>query len=875
VIEKLGSGGMGVVYRAEDERLRRAVAIKVLPPELTRDNDAKERFVLEAQAASALDHPNICTIYEIDETPDGQVFLVMAYYEGETLKRKIDRGPLKLDDALDYGIQIAQGLKKAHDSGIVHRDIKPGNVLVTPDGFVKIVDFGLAKLVKGSALTRTGVVMGTVNYMSPEQALGHTGDQRTDLWSLGVLLYEMIAGQAPFRGDSEIAVAHAIAHTPTPPLTSVRAGLPIEVDRIVGRALAKSPDDRYQTAADLLSELRRLRRETDGQTSSGRTSSRPTGGPAHEPALAPSRGRIAVLAGALVVAGIAIGYALLSRDDVASSLPLLANPVQLAASVGIEQFPTWSPDNRLIAYQSNQAGNFDIWVTQIGGGTPVNRTADFSGDDLHPRWSPDGRQIAFWSAREEGGIFVMSALGGGARRIAPPSPLGTAPPTWSPDGTEIAYTVADASAVHLERLNLRDGTTRRVALGGRPGNARIDLAWSPDGKFVAFVDARNYFAQVTQLWILRIADGRSLVVTDGRTNDWSPTWAPDSRTLYYTSNRGGAMDLWRQPIAGDGSTVDPPQRLTTGLEVASAAISPDGTRLAYSKGRWLGNAWRVPVLRDRPATWADAQQLTFDQAYIETLDVSADGQRLAVSSDRSGNPDVWILPAGGGEMQQFTTDPTPDWHPSWSPDDREIAFYAYRTGNRELWVQPVAGGPARQITRGESESVFPGWSPDGRSMVYNSRVGGSADIWVVPSAGGEARQIVGDPSSDLYPDWSPDGNWVVFQSDRTGAPLLWKVPAAGGAPLPLTKNPGTRPHWSADGKTVLFTRLEAILGSRNVWSVSVDGQTERRLTDLRDRRGFMDAGAFAADDKFLYFTWRDDVADLWVMDLVTNDRKER
>ena len=266
VVEKLGGGGMGVVYRAEDTKLRRAVAIKVLPPDLTRDTTAKERFVLEAQAASALDHPNICTIHEIDETPDGEIFLVMAYYPGETLKYKIDRGPLKLDEALDYAIQIGQALKKAHENGIVHRDIKPANVLVTTDGLVKVVDFGLAKLLSQSGLTQTGTTLGTVSYMSPEQTLAESVDARSDLWSLGVVLHEMIAGQVPFKGDNQLAVANAIAHGTPPPLTAVRTGVPQELDRVVARALAKSTDDRYQTAADFLSELRRVRRDSEGQS---------------------------------------------------------------------------------------------------------------------------------------------------------------------------------------------------------------------------------------------------------------------------------------------------------------------------------------------------------------------------------------------------------------------------------------------------------------------------------------------------------------------------------------------------------------------------------------------------------------------------------
>jgi len=253
--EKLGGGGMGVVYKAEDTRLKRLVALKFLPPDLTRDEDARERFVHEAQAASALDHTNICTIYEIDETKEGQTFIAMAYYQGETLKQKIKRGPLPVDEALNYAVQVAQGLGKAHGEGIVHRDVKPANVMVTEDGVVKIVDFGLAKVAEQTQLTKTGTTLGTVSYMSPEQARGEVVDERTDLWALGVVLYEMLTGARPFRGDYEQAVIYWILNEEPEPLTALRAEVPTALARVIEKALAKSPEDRYQTVSELLTDI--------------------------------------------------------------------------------------------------------------------------------------------------------------------------------------------------------------------------------------------------------------------------------------------------------------------------------------------------------------------------------------------------------------------------------------------------------------------------------------------------------------------------------------------------------------------------------------------------------------------------------------------
>ncbi len=271
ILKHLGEGGMGVVYKAEDTRLRRTVALKFLPPELTRDSEAKERFVHEAQAASALQHNNICVVHDIDETSDGQMFISVEYLEGETLKKRIERGPLKFDEAIDIAIQVGQGLAKAHEHGIVHRDIKPANIMLTTDSVAKIVDFGVAKLSGRTLLTRIGTTLGTVAYMSPEQARGEPADHRTDIWSLGVVIYQMITGQLPFKGDYENAAVYSILNTQPEPMTGLRTGVPIELDRIAAKALAKSPAERYQGVDDLIVDLRHLQTAlfTPGQPPSG------------------------------------------------------------------------------------------------------------------------------------------------------------------------------------------------------------------------------------------------------------------------------------------------------------------------------------------------------------------------------------------------------------------------------------------------------------------------------------------------------------------------------------------------------------------------------------------------------------------------------
>ncbi len=483
IVDTLGSGGMGVVYLAEDTRLRRQVALKFLPVERTQDEEAKRRFVIEAQAASALDHPNIGTIYEIDEAADGRLFIAMAYYAGETLKAKIARGPIALSDAIDYARQIASGLVKAHAAGIVHRDIKPANLLVTADGLVKIVDFGVAKLFTLDDLTRTeltgvGVAIGTPTYMSPEQSVGVAADVRSDIWALGVVLYEMVTGRLPTSGDHSSPAASIIAEGPPPPLSSVRPEVPAELDRLAHRMLAQRADDRYQTASDLLAELRLL-------APSSATASQVGSATVAAPQTTRHRSMTAPLVALGAVALAAIAYALWARPGTDAEPLRLTNPRQLATSVGVELLPSWSADGKIIAYQSDQTGNNDIWVMQVGS-PAVNRTADFPGGDEAPRLSPDGRQIAFWSARDGGGVFLMPTLGGSPRKISIARADVAMAPAWSADGQAAGNTDWRSRRAGEPRLDYTDGRDRRDSQGAaqdqpdrREPNARSESMFGP------------------------------------------------------------------------------------------------------------------------------------------------------------------------------------------------------------------------------------------------------------------------------------------------------------------------------------------------------------------------------------------------------------
>ncbi|MBI4553534.1 MAG: serine/threonine-protein kinase [Candidatus Latescibacteria bacterium] len=861
ITEHLGGGGMGIVYKARDLRLDRFVALKFLPPELTRDSDAKQRFMQEAKAASALDHPNICTIHEIDETSDGHLFIVMAYYPGETLKKTIARGPLSVDDALDIAVQIAQGLAKAHEAHIVHRDIKPANVMFTTDRLVKIVDFGLAKLAGQPKLTRVGTTLGTVAYMSPEQARAEEVDHRTDIWALGVVLYEMITGLLPFRGEHDQALLAAIANADPVPMSGLRTGVPLVLERIVARALAKRTDDRYQTVADLLSEVRRVQRESEDSEKS--TVTMPAR-PGQSPVRATWWSKSWLLAGvaAFVIVAAIFGYLFLRPGE---TVPRLTRPTQLTATIGVEDAPTWSSDGGRLAYQSDQSGNVDIWVTQVGGGSALNLTADYTGTDVLPSWSPDGREIAFWSDRDDGGYYVVSALGGSPRKMIPGVITGGGknPPQWSGDGEKLACVVRDTTGLFVEILSLRTGQSQRLLLPGR-GTSRFDLNWSPDGRYFTYVETVGTLVQAAQIWVMRAADGKGFPVTDGRFNDRSPTWSNNGRYLYFVSNRGGSMDLWQQRIGNDGKPVGQPQSVTTGIGIRSAIFSRDGTKLAYSKGRKVSNLWRIPIFKGRTATWEDAEQLTFEEAFIEFVDVSPDGRRLLFSWDRSGNQDLWVMPVNDRKPQQLTTDPASDWMSSWSPDGQKIVFNSNRNGNYDLWVMLADGRRARPITQHEAYEGAPDWSPDGRQIVFHSIQSGNFDIRVIPSDGGETRGITVHPTDDLFPQWSPDGKWLAFRSARTREGCLWRVSAMGGDPEQLTEGSILYSRWSPDGKTVYF--IGAGERRRNLWMVSLEGRIEQPMTDLVGKTGSL-GYALATDGHYLYFTWEEEIGDLWVMDV--------
>jgi Tol biopolymer transport system component/tRNA A-37 threonylcarbamoyl transferase component Bud32 len=872
ILARIGSGGMGEVYLAEDATLGRRVALKVLPRELNSD-ERRGRLEREARALAALNHPNIVTIYSV-ESEAGAPFITMELLDGATLADLVPAEGLALDRFFAIAVPIADAVAAAHQHGIVHRDLKPGNVMVTTDGRVKVLDFGLAKTTASglesaarddptAPMTDKGVIVGTWRYMSPEQARGLPVDARSDIFALGVVFYEMLTGRRPFTGDTPTELLSSIIKDTPQSVSAIRSGLPRELARLVRRCLAKDPARRVQSALDIRNELDDLKREMD------------SGELVAEPRIAAASvstrtapWRIGV---ALALAAVAVGLGgwrwLTTRE---APVMHLRNPRQVTFTSSVETDPTWSPDGGRIAFVSDRSGNQDIWVTAAAGGPAVNLTADDPAPNYEPAWSPDGNQIAFLSEGESGGVYVMPAIGGRPIRL---SARGSAEvvtnPQWSADGRELAHMRREEQSNFIEVVSLSTRESRRLPVPGEPGN-RWDLSWSPDGRFFAYVRAPNPQEELNRLWVLHAANGEAFPISDGTTGEWSPIWSADGSVLYFLSNRGGSVDLWQQRIAASGLPDGDARAVTVGIGMRQVALTRDGRKLAYSKGRPVANVWRVPILADREAGWGDAEQITFDEAFVRTLELHPDGRQLIIASDRGGSEDLWVAPLAGTDMRQLTAVRGSDGGPQVSPDGRQIAFYSLRSGSSDIWVMPLEGGPAVQLTRDPGFESFPSWSPDGRRVAFYGLRDGSVNAFVVQSTGGDVRPLTTGAVSKYFPQWLDPQSFLFASDGPDRNKHLFRVTEGRAAPEQVTRNPAYYFRTSPDATRIYFSGDAR--GSNDLWMLTLSDGRERRLAQFSRDHGEIGELALAASNTHLYFTMRKDVGDIWVMD-VAPDRE--
>jgi eukaryotic-like serine/threonine-protein kinase len=802
----LGAGGMGEVYRARDTRLGRDVALKVLFHELARDPSKVARFEQEARAASALNHPNIVTVHDVGwEGPTS--YIVSELVEGESLRRIIARGPVPPRKAIQIGIQIAEGLAAAHSAGIIHRDLKPENIMVTHEGRVKILDFGLARqtvLPSGgldqatiSVVTNPGVMMGTVGYMSPEQVKGMPVDQRSDIFSAGIVLYEMLAGRNPFDEPTAVEVLNAILKEDPPELGPQ---VPRGLERIVRYCLEKRPEDRFQSAHDLAYALK------SAPTTTSNDLQQEVPVPASRPWRWAGRGTVFAV-------GLTLG--LLATTAVMHWLaPISAGPptVRYLTYSGSDYSPAPAPDGKTMAFTSARDGRQRIWLKHL---TTAEEIALTTGPDDFPRYSPDGSMVLF--ARTEGersALYRVVSMGGGEpRKVVENAAYGD----WSPDGKQIVFVRSKAEGLRtLSVIGLVE------ASGNNPREVAVlrDVSlshprWSPDGSLLAAVELQSGLVQ--QRIVLLDADGkneRTLPAPPGGFSLSSLAWLSDGRRIVYAQAEsptaavvggGSAARIVRQDVtSGKWETLLSMPQSVLCLDVAGKDALVFDTRSS-----------RV-TLREvslKPGSTASTLWLTRGNSNDRQPSYSPDGKSVLFSSNRSGNLDIWRVSAISGAVRRITDDLGADWDPAFLPDGRNIVWTSNRSGNMEIWTAAVDGSGVRQLSRDGVGAENPVPTPDGQWVLYiASNTSPRMGLWKVRTNGKDAQQLL---SGDIgFAEVSPDGEHVLYltnwQSDR---PLLRVIRLRDGSPVDFQievqvrkqgiGNPG-RCRWLPDGRAIAF-----------------------------------------------------------------------
>jgi Tol biopolymer transport system component len=808
ILRLVGKGGMGEVYAAEDLTLGRIVAVKVLPAGLGAQPAELERLAREAKTIAALNHRAIVTLHSFEES-GGVHFITMELVEGEPLSSRLPAGGLPFDELLRLGIEMTDAVGAAHERGIVHRDLKPANVLVRPDGQLKILDFGLAKLWESEAaasdlptqqLTGEGRIVGTVAYMSPEQAEGRPVDHRSDIFSLGVMLYELSTGRRPFQGDTSISVLSAVLKDQPRSANELNPSVPAAFARVLKTCLQKDPERRYQSAKDLRNELRTLKEELD----SGELTR-----PAPAARAASSRVPWPLVAAGLAVAALAVAAAVFwPRGSSRQAAPLVAQHTQLTSTSGAEFQPSLSPDGKWFVFASEAAGNADVYLQSVGGQTALNLTSESPAAEGQAAFSFDGERIAFRSQRDGGGLFVMGRTGEAPRRVTTEG----VDPSWSPDGRRLAYatvsTRAPTSRGALSALRVVDIETGAVTELLRAD--AMNPAWSPNGRFIAYwgmTSGSEDFARARDIWAIPADGGAPWRVTDDAHVDWCPVWSPDGAYLYFASDRGGSMNLWRLPMDPDSGRPegDPEPVTTPAAYVGRPQIAAVSGEIVFEAINSTSNVYRSPFDPASGALGSIAPVTSGSRAFI-FIDPSPDGQFLVLGTGYLAQEDLFISRADGSGLRQLMADASYDRWPEWSPDGERIAFYSNRSGKYEIWTT-TATGELRQITDAPDYSaIYPRWSPDGRRMTFSDISNRRAVVlfdpnrpWaeqtpeVLPAPGGAGSYLAG------VLVWSPDSSRLAGLVG--GVLTIYEIATRQYRPVGDVRGPLYA--WLADGRLLV------------------------------------------------------------------------
>ncbi|MGA9307988.1 MAG: protein kinase [Candidatus Sulfotelmatobacter sp.] len=831
IVSPVGAGGMGEVYRARDTRLGRDVAIKVLPEALAHDADRLRRFEQEARTIAALNHPNLLGIHDIG-VHDGAPFLVSEFLEGVTLRDTLLSGPLPVRRAIEYALGIAEGLAAAHEKGIVHRDLKPENVFVTRDGRIKVLDFGLAKLVRPeeahetevtltSPATLPGVVMGTVGYMSPEQVRGEAIDPRSDIFSFGAVLYEMLTGKRAFKRETSAETMTAILREEPQALNDTGWQGPPELQRILARCLEKNVTRRFQSASDLGFAVESL-----SGTSTGTRTGAPTGTPTAKGVSQPESTRAWlpwVIAAALLV-GTAVW-------EIARPVAAPANPLEKARFSRVTDFESVdaaiSADGKFVAFVSDHDGPFDVWLTQVGTGRLINLTKGNAGPLPGPLrnvgFSGDGSEI--WIGGGDVGLRLrLMPLTGGTPR----SFLGekTANLAWSPDGERIVYhTFGNGDPMFVAD---RTGANARQIFGDQPGIHNHYPTWSPDGRWIYFVHGTPATREM-DLWRID-PDGRNPERLTQRNTDIAYPTPSGKNTVFYVARDGDGSGPWLW--AFDLKRRDS-RRVSIGLEqYTSVQASADGRKLVATISNPVAGLWTVPIL-DRVADEHDVKPFTVPTE--RALAPRFGGSSLFYLSSLGTGDGLWRFRDGQAAEIWKGADGALTETPAVSPDGGRVAIVLRRNGKPQLHVLSSDGAELQPIAEGIGVQGTSCWSPDAKWIVTGGSDATGPGLFKIPLEGGSPVRLVAGQA--LNPVWSPDGNLIVYAGTNvsTFAPLLAVRPDGTSVELPhiSLRRLGEHVRFSPDGKSLIY--MQGLLASQDFWLLDLASMKSHPLTSLQNR----------------------------------------